>query len=234
MNVATLIIIGGVILLGIGILVAVVSLRRTGDDSTQGTYTPPMSASAASISPSSTNLSPDILTQVQTLLSANRKIEAIKIVRAATNWGLKEAKDYVEALPPSGTPFEGISTIPSAAPQAQIPDTMLMQQAHALLSQGRKIDAIKKVREATGWGLKEAKDYIEASEISSGQIPVATPPYTSQQIPSQAKDISYLDYDIRDLLAQNKKVAAVKMVREATGWGLKESKNYVDNIQAQG
>lgn len=34
-------------------------------------------------------------------------------------------------------------------------------EARDLLSQGRKIEAIKHVREATGWGLKEAKDYVE-------------------------------------------------------------------------
>jgi ribosomal protein L7/L12 len=31
----------------------------------------------------------------------------------------------------------------------------------ALLTQGKKIEAIKRVRELTGWGLKEAKDYVE-------------------------------------------------------------------------
>jgi hypothetical protein len=35
-------------------------------------------------------------------------------------------------------------------------------KAHDLLRKGRKIDAIKAVREATGLGLKEAKDAVEA------------------------------------------------------------------------
>lgn len=34
--------------------------------------------------------------------------------------------------------------------------------ARTLISQGKKIDAIKLVRELTGWGLKEAKDYVES------------------------------------------------------------------------
>ncbi|NTU79105.1 MAG: hypothetical protein HGA45_06840 [Chloroflexales bacterium] len=29
------------------------------------------------------------------------------------------------------------------------------------MARGQKIDAIKRVRERTGWGLKEAKDYVE-------------------------------------------------------------------------
>lgn len=162
MNIATLIIVGGIILLGIGVLVAVISLRRAGGDVTQSAYSSTMST------PPSSNIPAEKLAQVQALLNANRKIDAIKLVREITNLGLKEAKDYVEAL-----------------------------------------------------------------ERSPGQVPSITNVY-AQQNPSQTKDPSYLDYDIRDLLAKNKKIEAVKLVREATGWGLKESKDYVENIQAQG
>lgn len=34
-------------------------------------------------------------------------------------------------------------------------------QARATAASGKKIEAIRQVREATGWGLKEAKDYVE-------------------------------------------------------------------------
>ena len=34
-------------------------------------------------------------------------------------------------------------------------------EARALLAQGKKIQAIKHVRAVTGWGLKEAKEYVE-------------------------------------------------------------------------
>ena len=33
--------------------------------------------------------------------------------------------------------------------------------ARATAASGKKIEAIRQVREATGWGLKEAKDYVE-------------------------------------------------------------------------
>lgn len=42
---------------------------------------------------------------------------------------------------------------------AAVPDWV--REARDLVSQGLKIAAIKHVREATGWGLKEAKDYVE-------------------------------------------------------------------------
>jgi ribosomal protein L7/L12 len=34
-------------------------------------------------------------------------------------------------------------------------------EVRAFARQGRTIEAIKRVREATGWGLKEAKDYVD-------------------------------------------------------------------------
>lgn len=41
-------------------------------------------------------------------------------------------------------------------------DTRFTQDEVNMILQGRKIDAIKKVRERTGYGLKEAKDLVES------------------------------------------------------------------------
>ena len=43
-------------------------------------------------------------------------------------------------------------------------DLQLGRDLEALLSAGRKIEAIKLVRERTGWGLKEAKEAVENLE----------------------------------------------------------------------
>ena len=43
-------------------------------------------------------LSPQDETQIRALVAANRKIEAIKLARAVTGLGLKEAKEFVEAI----------------------------------------------------------------------------------------------------------------------------------------
>jgi len=43
-------------------------------------------------------LSPEIAEQVRGLLTAGRKIEAIKLVRETTHCGLREAKDLVESM----------------------------------------------------------------------------------------------------------------------------------------
>lgn len=43
---------------------------------------------------------PAFVTEVALLLAAEQKIEAIKRVRERTGWGLREAKDAVDAWPP--------------------------------------------------------------------------------------------------------------------------------------
>ena len=41
-------------------------------------------------------------------------------------------------------------------------DEELAEAARALVGSGRKIEAVKLVRERTGCGLKDAKDYVES------------------------------------------------------------------------
>ena len=57
----------------------------------------------------------------------------------------------------SSTPFaaEAMSTPPAGAPAAWQLEARRLHQA------GEKIPAIKVVREATNWGLAEAKNYVE-------------------------------------------------------------------------
>lgn len=53
---------------------------------------------SAPIGEGQTTLSPEVEAEVAALISAGRKIEAIKIVRDATRMGLKDSKELVEAL----------------------------------------------------------------------------------------------------------------------------------------
>lgn len=60
-------------------------------------YAPPPRAWPPGAAPIG-DLPPDLAAEVRALLAADRKIEAIKIVRAATNLGLAEAKEMVERM----------------------------------------------------------------------------------------------------------------------------------------
>ena len=46
----------------------------------------------------SIRLAPEVVEQAKALLAERHKIEAIKLVRERTGWGLKESKDFVDGL----------------------------------------------------------------------------------------------------------------------------------------
>ncbi|KAB8144671.1 hypothetical protein F8S13_05385 [Chloroflexia bacterium SDU3-3] len=100
------------------------------------------------------------------------------------------------------------------------------EAAQDALAQGNKIQAIKHVRDTTGWGLKEAKDYVDEWE-RSGQRPAA-PASAAPPTPPAPGDI---EQAARALIAQGNIIGAIKAVREATGWGLKEAKDYVEGLR---
>jgi hypothetical protein len=45
-------------------------------------------------------------------------------------------------------------------------------------------------------------------------------------------NLERLEDQVHALIEKNQKVEAIKLVLEATGWGLKESKEYVDSLEA--
>jgi ribosomal protein L7/L12 len=99
------------------------------------------------------------------------------------------------------------------------------RQIKELAAEGNKIAAIKLYREATGTSLREAKEAVEA--IMDGP-PVTFPTPTRVGDPDP-----FLENQIKRLLAERKKIEAVKIYREAYRCGLKEAKDAVDLIQAE-
>jgi arabinogalactan endo-1,4-beta-galactosidase/ribosomal protein L7/L12 len=96
----------------------------------------------------------------------------------------------------------------------------LVAEIQALLAEGRKIEAIKRYREATGAGLAKAKDMVEA--LGRAGSLAAREPLDSA-----------LENEIVSLLEGGKKIGAIKLYRERTGVGLKEAKDAVEAIAAQ-
>ena len=117
--------------------------------------------------------------------AGDKKVEVIKVVRAVTGLGLKEAKDLVDAAPktvkegvceeearriktmledagatvatkPELPPSDTAAAPPNNAPQTEF-TVMLMKVGD------KKVEVIKAVREITGLGLKEAKDLVEGA-----------------------------------------------------------------------
>ncbi len=159
------------------------------------------------------------------LITEQRKLDAIKHVRQMSGVGLKEAKDYVEWLTHQmgSRPDEGDWRIELAAAAHD-------HQVLDLLTQGQKIGAIKRVRELTGVGLKEAKDFVEMLEQGKIEISSPPPPLSSDASPTfyATPEQAAYDPEVRDYLARGLKINAIKRVRELTGLGLKEAKDWVD------
>ncbi|MBI3866789.1 MAG: ribosomal protein L7/L12 [Planctomycetia bacterium] len=88
------------------------------------------------------------------------------------------------------------------------------------MQRGEKIQAIKIFREQTGVGLAEAKAAVEQIE-RTGPGPA---------VPPKAAD---LEKQVLDLMAADRKIAAIKVYREQTGAGLKEAKDAVEALAAR-
>ncbi|HET9224143.1 MAG TPA: ribosomal protein L7/L12, partial [Roseiflexaceae bacterium] len=178
-------------------------------------YTEP----AAYVAPD-TRLDPAAEREVRELVARGQKIVAIKRVRELTGLGLKEAKDYVELLPQAATPLPV-----TPATEARIDQSELEHEARALLASGDTIAAVKHVRELTGWGLKESREYVQSL---SPTLPGSAPPSigAAPQLGDPATDP-----EVQIQLAKGNKIQAIKRVRELTGWGLKEAKDFVDGLE---
>ena len=103
------------------------------------------------------------------LLRGN-SIEAIKLLRASTGFGLKEAKDAIDQhlrRRPASAAIVAAPNPPPAAPAAASP-------------QGSRIEAIRRLREKTGLGLAQAQDAVDSSRregllVSSRHAPGEVP-----------------------------------------------------------
>ncbi len=98
-------------------------------------------------------------------------------------------------------------------------DTNFEDELRTLLAAGRKIEAVKRYREATGAGLADAKNAVEALE-RAGSLPSRGPVDTS------------FEGQILTLMKQGRKIPAIMLYREKTGVGLKEAKDFIEALAA--
>ena len=87
-----------------------------------------------------------------------------------------------------------------------------------LIQQGRKLEAIKLIREETGVGLAEAKAAVDQL---SGSEAFGRP---------KIIDSDDADAEVRRLAYEGRTIEARKLLRERNGLGLKEAKALVDQM----
>jgi ribosomal L7/L12-like protein len=100
-------------------------------------------------------LSEPTLARVRDMMAQGQKIQAIKLVREETRMGLKDAKDYVEALA-AGRIAPGF---PGAAPWGGSP---LSDRVRSFKAAGDPSSAVALVRAETGMTQAEAERFVDA------------------------------------------------------------------------
>ncbi|MCU0438715.1 MAG: hypothetical protein MUC49_12460 [Raineya sp.] len=174
------------------------------------------------------------------LIHENRVLEAQSLAFQELG-SLTQAKEFIESL---------LQELEIQESKASIPNlnntNSLLQDVLNMLGQGRKLEAVKLIKESTHLGLKESKDladllynnlgseailhqvlemYLPLFEKKQEEIPV-------QQISQNSEFGTKVSIDtILDLIHKGKKIEAVKLVKDTDGLGLKDSKDIVDAIQ---
>lgn len=113
--------------------------------------------------------------QARDALARDRLIEAIKHVRDDNDLGLREAKQAVDAYLAGRRDFDFADAAPptSSTTATAATDHDADAQVRDLLDQGLVIEAIKRVREVSGLGLKDAKDWVDARRLDAS-LPLPT------------------------------------------------------------
>lgn len=112
------------------------------------------------------------------------------------------------------------------------PRPSLPQDVIDAIARGDRIDAIKRLREAARVDLKTAHDAVEA--WANGQPLPPLPGLSMSTAALSQAAASLLPDDVLDALRGGNKIEAIKLLREATGLGLKEAKDLVEAHEAGG
>lgn len=155
---------------------------------------------------------------VGALLAEGRLIPAVKLIRQQTGLGLAEAKAYADRLAAGADAAE-----PAPAPRASISPAE-MARIQQLIAQGKKLQAVKELREHTGLGLREAKltvDRMAESAVILAAEPPAPPADPTDEVMAR----------VQALVAQGKKIQAIKeLLSHAPELDLKRAKEIVDRM----
>jgi ribosomal protein L7/L12 len=119
----------------------------------------------------------------------------------------------------------GLSTGKTDEPAPASGSNDLTLEVQSLLIQGRKIEAIKLLKERSGIPLEAAKTAVDAME-KLGTLGTTTLSITTNTTTLSQQDSA----EIQRLIRQGEKIEAIKLIRDRTGLGLKEAKDVADRL----
>jgi ribosomal protein L7/L12 len=126
--------------------------------------------------------------------------------------GVADLAESFKMMRRERTPVVAPRPVRAVDPQTQVRLTELVEQ-------GNKIQAIKDLRAATGLGLREAMNAVDAIAAGHNVSGVLLP---HRDVPAATEERA------RELIAQGRRIQAVMLVGEEMGLGLEEAKNVVD------
>ena len=106
-----------------------------------------------------------------------------------------------------------------------------------LIRAGQKIEAIKLYNEITGMGLLESKRFIDDLEAQLREENPEFPRNLAHTAKPQRPSLGNMPEEdakmMTDLIFAGQKIEAIKMYRGASHLGLKESKQFIDQLEKQ-
>jgi len=117
-------------------------------------------------------------------------------------------------------------------------DAALAGQVTELYQQGKKVEAVKLLREQTGLSLADAVTIVEkiASRSKTGPNTGSTTAVRKERAsrsdtaPSTAPVDLDTELEVRSLVADGDKATAISLVRARTGWNRSAAAEYVDSL----
>jgi hypothetical protein len=97
-----------------------------------------------------------------------------------------------------------------------------LARIHELLAQRKNIQAIKELRKASGLGLKDAKDLVDA--IERGHIPPVPPGFEPERMQTDLAD------RVRRLRDSGREMDAVQLVCDETGMRIVDAQTFVRSL----
>jgi len=167
------------------------------------------------------------LQEVSALLSAGKKIEAIKLYRQHFGVGLKESQDAIERIE-RGEPVQITQGVLRSEDRPPVDLTELESELRQLLQEGRKIEAIKRYREGFGEGLSDSKDAVDAFEDGEPlRVPTGWGQAGNPSDPVADRSLA----EVARLAQQGDRQAAIQMYREAFDSSLQEAQAVVERLE---
>lgn len=105
----------------------------------------------------------------------------------------------------------------------------ILSEVQELIRKKEQISAIKLVKDTLGLGLKESKEIVD--HLLKNEFINLITEHGTKNVSRKGSDENSIEEQVRNLLHQNKKLEAVKLVYDTGEMNLKNAKDFVESIE---